>query len=65
MKAVIQCMLPIWKVEGIKKIAKKNDLTVSDITRMALHFWVLNYKGKFDAEAMDRLEFEARKKIEG
>lgn len=53
-----------WQSEGIKKIAKSKALSVSDLIRLSLHYFVLNYKGEYSKETVDNLGFAARKKIE-
>lgn len=54
---------PKWQVDNFKAMAKKNELASADIIRLATYFFVLKYNGKYDKETVDRLEFEARKKI--
>lgn len=56
--------LPKWQVENFKEVSKKKELTAADLIRLATYFFVLEYKGKYDKETIDRMEFEARKKIQ-
>lgn len=56
--------LPKWQVDNFKEMAKIKGLTSADLIRLSSYFFVLNYKGKLDRATINRLEFEARKKID-
>lgn len=56
--------LPKWQMDNFREVAKKNKLTTADLIRLATYFFVLEYKGKYDKETIDRMEFKARKKVE-
>lgn len=64
MVSLLQIGLQGWHKEGIRKLAKKRNLPVTKFTTLALNFFILNYSGKYDRDTLDRIEFEARKKIE-
>lgn len=55
---------PKWQVDNFKEISKKKGLTSADLIRLSSYFFVLEYKGKYDKETLDRMAFLARKKIE-
>lgn len=55
---------PAWQIDNLKEISKKKGLSTADLIRLSTYFFVLEYKGKYDKLSIDRIEFEARKKIE-
>lgn len=55
---------PKWQVDNFKDISKKKGLTQADLIRLATYFFVLEYNGKYDKETIDRMEFNARRKVE-
>lgn len=61
---LLQTIVPKWLKEELNKFAKSKGLTMTDINKLAIYFFILNYQGKFNHDTLDRIEFEARKKIE-
>lgn len=55
---------PKWQIDNLKELSKSKGLTIADLIRLSTYFFVLHYKGKYDKETIDKMEFNTRKKID-
>lgn len=60
----VLCRFPKWLVENFRDISKEKKIVQADLFRLATYFFVLEYKGKFDKETLDNMEFKARAKVQ-
>ncbi len=57
------CRFPNWGMESFKEICKRQNITRADLVRLSTYFLIMEYKGKYDQDTLDRMEFKARTKI--
>lgn len=63
-RPVQQTRLRPWQVKAFVRLGKKYNLNPSDISRFAINYLLLEYKGEITPDKLDNIEHEAFMKFQ-